>query len=131
MRIRLIVIAIACLLIGAAVTPIVSPSAMSGKGSSCSNPYKTIVADGAYTGDQGVIRSSIRFKNLSFTVSEVTLRVKPRPGFRICKVFLKHSGKSKTAIKFPPRGATKVWQRDSSKQRVKNILGVQVYSRRK
>lgn len=125
-------LALVCLVVGAALTPIVSSQAGSKKGkkgSSCQNPYRTIIADGSHTGDLGVVRSSIKIRYLSSSVSEVTLTVKPRPGFRICKVFLKHSGKSKTAVSFPSQGGTKTWTRDISKQRVKNILGIQVYSR--
>ena len=111
MRIRIIVIAIVCLLVGAAMTPIISPSAKSGKGSSCSNPYKTIKSGGVYTGDLGVVRVKQRIKFFTLYKSEVTLSVKPRPGFRICEVFLKHSGKSRTRIKFPPTGGTNFGQR--------------------
>lgn len=131
MRIKLVVIAIACLLIGAAMTPIVSPSAKSGKGSSCKNPYRTIKSGGVYTGDLGVVRVKQRIKSITFYKSEVTLTVKPRPGFRVCRVFLKHSGKSRTSIKFPPSGGTRKWSQDTSSGPVKNILGVQVYSRRR
>lgn len=104
MRIRLILIAIACLLIGAAMTPIVSPSAKSGKGSSCKQPYRTTGQNGEYNGDRGKVKVRTREEFVAKFVTRVIVDVKPTSGHRVCKVQFVLTDKRKLSKKFPPLG---------------------------
>lgn len=129
MRIRLIVIAIACLLIGAALTPIVSPSAKSGRGSSCKQPYRTSGVNGSEGGNE-VVRIKFREKNLDKPgYFRFTLTVLPKKNIRLCRGKIILQNKQVMYIRLPSRGGVKTWEMDTSNGR--GIRIITVYSRRK
>lgn len=131
MRIKhAVFIAVICLLLGAALTPIVSPSANSGKGSSCSNPYKTAGANGEQFGDKGVVRSTIREVTLRDRVYRTIIRVVPTSGHRICRVTIRTNNGVRT-VSIPPNGGEKSWVTDESREKGFWIKKVWVTSRNK
>ena len=129
MRIRLVVIAIVCLFVGAAVTPIVSPSAKSGKGSSCKNPYTTTGINGEIWRDR-VVKIRYREKKIPKYIRKKYLRVTPDSGIRICKVRINLVSGEKVFLRFPSRGGIRIWSEDSSKGEAKPVDTVTVFSRR-
>lgn len=105
MRIRQVVfISVFCLLLGGMLTPIISSTANSGKGSSCKNPYRTTGQNGEYNGDRGKVKVRTRGEFVAKFVRRVIIDVKPTSGHRICKVQFVLTDKRKLSKKFPSLG---------------------------
>ena len=129
MRIKLVVIAIVCLLVGPAVTPIVSPSAKSGRGSSCKNPFRTSGVNGSEGGNE-VVRIKFREKSLDKPgFFRFTLTVLPKKNIRLCRGKVILLNKQVMYIRLPARGGVKVWEMDTSNGRGIHIITV--YSKRR
>lgn len=130
MRIKQAVfIAVFCLLLGGMLTPIISSSAKSGKGSSCSNPYKTTGANGEQWGDRSVVRTTLKEKALKPFVFERKLTVRPSSGIRVCRVTFKMSNGRKVNVKISPQGGTKMWVINARKSSA-SVYSVTVLSKR-
>lgn len=131
MRIKQAVfIAVFCLLLGGMLTPIISSSAKSGKGSSCSNPYTTTGINGEIWRDR-VVKIRYRENKISQYVWKKYLRVTPDAGIFICRVRINLISGRKVYKKFPVRGGTRTWTEDSSKGQAKPVDTVTVFSRKR
>lgn len=130
MRIRnAVFIAVFCLLLGGMLTPIISPSAKSGRGSSCKNPYRTSGVNGSEGGNE-VVRINFREKNLDRPgYFRFTLKVTPKRNIRLCRAKITLQNRTFLYKDLPSRGGVKVWEMDTSDGR--GIRIITVYSRKK